>query len=509
MSSFGSLNLGARAIFAAQRGLDITGQNIANSATPGYSRQRVDQVAVGGPTVPAIWSKYDQTGGGVKVTGISRMRDEFLEARARVAHQNLGELDERTKTLEGIERTIGEPSDTGLKQRMAEFWQSWAAAGNDLKSEGPRRVVVEKGKAVADELNRQATTLEVQWTDTRTELAANVTDVNKAAGDIATLNRAIRNNVINGLPANELADQRDLLVEKVTTLTGGVAERAEDGVVNVKVGEVYLVNGRQHRDLQALGATDALSFRTTDPTAIDVQWGKLYDLTDEVANDPGVTSGSALPLGPKSTMAAQTKALNETLPKYLEQLDDIANTMATAVNEQNAKGWTIDGTEDGRLGPELFVSADATAPLAGARGAVNLRFTGEAKDLGISAATKTDATGATVAVPPPLLAGGVPGVINGDNAKVMSAKMGVQGGADDKLRGMVVTLGVEAASVYRNQKAAANVAKTADDARESVSGVSLNEEMTNLMKYQHSFEAAAKFITSVDATIESLLNMTR
>lgn len=87
--------------------------------------------------------------------------------------------------------------------------------------------------------------------------------------------------------------------------------------------------------------------------------------------------------------------------------------------------------------------------------------------------------------------------------------MGVQGGADDKLRGMVVTLGVEAASVYRNQKAAANVAKTADDARESVSGVSLNEEMTNLMKYQHSFEAAAKFITSVDATIESLLNMTR
>ena len=99
--------------------------------------------------------------------------------------------------------------------------------------------------------------------------------------------------------------------------------------------------------------------------------------------------------------------------------------------------------------------------------------------------------------------------MDGDNAKLMSAHMTDKNGADDQIRALVVALGVEASSVYRNQQAATNVTKTADDARESVSGVSLNEEMTNLMQYQHSFEAAAKFITAVDRTIETLLNMTR
>ncbi|MBW3087051.1 hypothetical protein KEM60_03281 [Austwickia sp. TVS 96-490-7B] len=491
MSSFSSLNLGSRAIFAAQRGLDITGQNIANSATPGYSRQRVDQVAVGGPTVPAIWSKYDQAGGGVKVTGVSRMRDEFLEARARTAHQNLGELSESQKTYEAIERTIGEPSNTGLKQRMAEFWQSWSAAGNDLKSEAPRNVVVERGRAVATELNRIATTLEVQWNDTRSQLDANINDINKAAGDIATLNRAIRNNVINGLPANELADLRDLLVEKVTTLTGGTAERAADGVVNVKLGpgtNDYLVSGHESRTLVAVGSNDAVAHRTAAPvTPVGVEWAKDFDGT--------AMTGNALPAGAHSTLAAQLTTLNTTLPSYLDKLDTIAVTIATDVNTQQSGNWTVTGTQQVAGSPKLFTNGAGALP-AGVRAAATLQFQGGPNDLAISTKNPTPA--------PPAV-----GALNGDNAKDMSALMSKADGADDKLRGLVVTLGVEAASVYRNQQAAANVAKTADDARDSVSGVSLNEEMTHLIQYQHSFAAAAKFITAVDATIESLLNMTR
>lgn len=491
MSSFSSLNLGARAIFAAQRGLDITGQNIANSATPGYSRQRVDQVAVGGPTVPAIWSKYDQTGGGVKVTGISRMRDEFLEARARTAQQNLGELNESQKTYEAIERTIGEPSNTGLKQRMAEFWQSWAAAGNDLKSEAPRIVVVERGRAVASELKRMATTLEVQWNDTRTQLDANVAEINKAASDIATLNRAIRNNVINGLPANELADQRDLLVEKVTTLTGGTAERVEDGVVNVKLGpgaNDYLVSGQQSRSLTAVGQSGAVAHRTgATVTPVGVEWAKDFDGT--------AMSGNALQPNAHSTLAAQLTGLNTTLPTYLDQLDTIAVTIAADVNTQQAGNWTVTGTQQVVGSPKLFTNGAGALP-TGVRAAATLEFQGGPNDLAISTKNPTPAPPAT-------------GALNGDNAKDMSALMSKAGGADDKYRGLVVALGVEAASVYRNQQAAANVAKTADDARDAVSGVSLNEEMTHLMQYQHSFAAAAKFITAVDATIESLLNMTR
>ena len=483
MSSFGALNLGARAIVAAQRGLDITGQNIANSATPGYSRQRVDQVAVGGPTVPAIWSKYDETGGGVKVTGISRMRDEFLEARARTAHSALGQLGEQTKTYEAIERTMDEPSDTGLKKRLNEFWNAWADAGNDLKSDGPGRVVVERGVAVADQINHMATQLETQWADTQTELAANVDAVNSAAADIAKLNKAIRNNTINGLPANELADQRDLLVEKVTSLTGGVAERDEDGVVNVKMADGnYLVQGMRNRTIQVEdAATSYAEHLDNGAVKTTVTWGLDFDGVSP-ASPAGPILGEVSDGNPKSTMNGQLAALNETLPKYLDLLDGIAVSIAEAVNDQQAEGFT----KSGESGGDLYAYGTDTA-----RAAVNLRFTGAATDLAISSVDP--ATGAT----------------NGDNAKAMMAHTYTRGGPDDLLRSAIVQLGVDAESVYRNQGVAEKVARTADDARDSVSGVSLNEEMTNLMKYQHSFAAAAKFITAVDATIESLLNMTR
>lgn len=501
MSSFASLNLGRQAIFAAQKGLDVTGQNIANSATPGYSRQRVDQVAVGGPTVPAIWAKYDQAAGGVKVTGVSRMRDEFLEARARTAQQNLAELNERTSAMESIERTVGEPSDTGLKQRLSEFWASWSKAGSDLKNSGARDVIVERGKAVTDEINRQAATLETQWADTRTQLDANVTAINKAAEDVAKLNKAIRNNIINGLPANELADQRDQLVEKITTLTGGVAVRAEDGVVDVRLGDgadSYLVSGEQARSVGIINdaATYAKSL-ASDGTQnkLGIGFASKFDRSAIDPADNAITTSYGSTTANKSTVGAQLRTLNETLPTYLGQLDDVAATFAKTVNTQQAKGYPVVGADRESTGPALVTSGlgdpDATPATTVPRAATQLTFTGTAEQVALSGT--------------PYSSGGM----DNTNAKDMAAQTSKVGGADDKFRTLVVTLGVEASSVYRNQAAAENVAKTADDARDSVSGVSLNEEMTNLIQYQHSFEAAAKFITAVDATIESLLNMTR
>ena len=103
MSSFGSsLNIGTSAIHAAQRGLDVTGQNIANAATPGYTRQRVDLESIGGPGQPAFWSRYDGVGEGVKITGVTRMNDEFLEARARNANAALGSAEEQAKTFAAV-----------------------------------------------------------------------------------------------------------------------------------------------------------------------------------------------------------------------------------------------------------------------------------------------------------------------------------------------------------------------------------------------------------------------
>ncbi len=491
MSSFSSLNLGARAVFAAQRGLDITGQNIANSATPGYSRQRVDQVAVGGPTVPAIWSKYDQTGGGVKVTGVSRMRDEFLEARGRYAHQSLGQYSETQKAYEAVERTVGEPSTTGLQTQLADFWNAWGKISTQPSGQAAkaaRDLTFERTVGVANQFNRMSNQMTAQWNDTRAELSANIADVNAAAVDIAKLNRAIRNNVINGLPANELADQRDVLVEKVTSLTGGVAERDEDGMVSIKLADNNrLVDGMFYRALATAGPADKAARDVAAASARDVgvQWE-----TDPAKSTLPVPAPAAAHVLGVGTVTAELNTLNAIVPSYQDQLDAIATQLMTVANAQHRSGYA----ENGSTNVDLFTLSPGTGGVAG-RIVVNPSV--KADTLAVSSVNPTtpDANGIKT--------------FNGDNAKDMSYHLNDPDGADAQFRSMVTRLGVEAQSIYRNQSAAEKVAKTADDARDAVSGVSLNEEMTNLMKYQHSFEAAAKFITAVDATIESLLSMTR
>lgn len=493
MSSFSSLNVGSLAIHAAQRGLDVTGQNISNSATPGYSRQRVDQVAIGGPTVPAIWSRYDGVGGGVRVTGVSRVRDEFLEARARLAHGNLAETEKLEQTYAGIERTFDEPSSTGLQSRLAEFWNAAAKMSIDPKAEAPRNLTFERAVAVANHLNGMANQLTTQWADTVTEAQANVNDVNVMAKDVANLNRAIRNNTISGLPSNELADQRDLLVEKIATLTGATTERIADGQVNVKIGNAYLVNGVENSAIK-LVATGS------DPrtSTLSVQWAQATDPESATATAEYFNAGTAAIAtdsasgGSVGEISGQLKTVNEIVPSYLKNLDSVATQFMNTVNAQQTSftdpttgvtstPYTVHGTP----GANLFAGTNASdiSVIAG-KGP---------KDLAIS---KGDPSG-------------TPPVLDGDNALAMSRHLGDASGADASYRALVVELGVEAQSVTRTGQAQTVVAKDADDARENVSGVSLNEEMTNLVKYQHSFSAAAKFITTVDTTIEALLNMVR
>ncbi|MCA0437333.1 MAG: flagellar hook-associated protein FlgK [Actinobacteria bacterium] len=497
MSSFGSLNLGARAIFAAQRGLDVTGQNIANSATPGYSRQRVDQVAVGGPTVPAIWAKYDQAGGGVKVTGISRMRDEFLEARARTAHQTQGDYAEKQKVYEALERTFGEPSTKQLQAQLGEYWTAWSGIANDVTAAAPRGVVLQKAQAVINQFNSMGKQIATQWDDARTEFNANVDDVNAMAKDIARLNRAIKNNVINGLPANELADQRDQLVEKVTTLTGAKAEPAADGVVNVRLGGGtgdYLVNDRFYAQVGATGPAGYDASLPARPAAVGVTWtAGLRDISDPLAAAAPTPASVVLTSATTGTMAGQLTNMNTTLPDYMDDLNKVAQSFADKVNSQQQQGYTppLDAANPGQAGSDMFTSDGAANTGITAK---NLQLASgfTANQLAVSD-TQWDATGK---------------VLNANNALKMAGHLSDKDGPDAAYRSLIAKLGTEAQSISRNKTAADNVVKNADDARDSVSGVSLNEEMTHLVQYQHSFQAAAKFITAVDATIESLLNMT-
>lgn len=478
MSSFGSsLNIGTSAILAAQRGLDITGQNIANSATPGYTRQRVDLESIGGPGVPAFWSRYDGTGEGVRVTGVTRMNDEFLEARARNAGAALSDVQEQAKTFDAVERTVGEPSTTGLQKKLSEFWNSWSQISNDPRALAPRNQTVEKAGAVANQLNLVSDSLTTQWNDTHAQLSANVEDVNTMARDVAKLNAAIRNNDIAKVPSNELLDQRDVLIGKISALTGATVRPAEmdagtafgSRAVDVVIGGKKLVDGTSANAVRASGPS-AYPSDGTVPAPVGVEWA-------DGSGSIGVTTGA---------LSGQLKALNQTLPGYLAKFDGIAAQLAGTVNAQLAGAYTESGAS-GSAHPLLTGGGTVTA--ANIRVAENF----QPKDLAVSVGNPT----------------GTPPAFDGDNAMAMAAKLSAANGPDNAYNALVVELGVQAQSVNRNVEVNENVVKQAEDARDNVSGVSLNEEMTNLIKFQHSFGAAAKFIGVIDQTLDTLINMVR
>ena len=137
MSGFSSLNVGAQGLFAAQRALDVAGQNISNANTDGYSRQRVQQSARGGSVVPAMFSRSGADSGGVDILGTERIRDGFLEARAHQEHATNAGLGALSSTYADIEATFGEPSTTGLQSQLSSFWTSWSTVANDPGRLGP------------------------------------------------------------------------------------------------------------------------------------------------------------------------------------------------------------------------------------------------------------------------------------------------------------------------------------------------------------------------------------
>lgn len=455
MSSFASLGLGARALQAAQRGLELSGQNISNINTVGYSRQRLDQVAGSGSAVPALWSRSTAFGDGVVVRGTERIRDDFLEARAQQVRGSASSLASSAATLRSVEGIFAEPSDTGLQAQMASFWNSWHDLANDPTSMAPRTQILEEATQLAATLGRTSQQLDQQWSGTREALVATVSEVNRTASDVARLNDAIRSAKVSGASTSELADQRDQLVLQLGESVGAVGRLNDDGTVSVTVGGTQVVSGSRTSELRVDGPT--LPGRQGPVT---VTWAS--------SGTPATITGG--------DVQGLATALNSTIPGYGAALDSIAAKLASTVNAQQAAGYDRNGATG-----SAFFSGTTAATLA-----VSLTTTN-----GIAASKS----------PPP--------AYDGDNAAAMAAHLTDPAGPDVSYRSLIVELGVQSQSASRQADVQGVMLRQVDTARLGVSSVSIDEEMTNLMAYQHAYEAAARFVSVIDSAMDSLMNMAR
>ncbi|MCV2489481.1 flagellar hook-associated protein FlgK [Geodermatophilus sp. YIM 151500] len=463
-STFSGLNAATTALWAQRRGLDVTGQNIANVNTEGYSRQRADLQAMGGSPVPAFYSVSDGIGAGVRADQVVRIRDAFLEGRGHTEHANSARLTAEAEAYELVEQAFREPGDTGIQSLLSEMWAGFSDLANTPQELGAREQVLERLETLAGGLRFSASSLGAQWDQAHENLQVLVDDVNAAARSVAELNQAIQRATQSGRPSNDLADKRDVLVMKLAEQVGATVRPGEDGVLDVLVGGITLVAGSTATALAVAGPTSPDAITASDKPRVVTAAG-----------------GHAVRTG--GTAEGRLTALTTILPGYRTQLDDLAAGLAATLNGAHDDGFDLDGLVGGAL-----------------LGSTSGPVTASSITVLVTDPRKLAASGVAPTA-------GVPALDNG-NADAIAQLRLAAGSADETYRSMIVQLGVQASVATRDLGIQSVITTQVDAARESVAGVNLDEEMTNMLAFQHAYAAAGRLVTAIDETLDVLINRT-
>lgn len=454
MVSFASLNTALTGLRYHQLGMDVASANVANVATEGYTRRRIEGESVGAPAQPALWSRYDGAGDGVRVAGVTRMADAFLDARARLEHGKQSHLDVRRTVLERLESGIGEPGDNGVAAAMAELRTGWGDVANNPGSDAARSQLIARAEGLADAFGIQARNVSTEIEGQQTRAESVVVEVNTLLADLAATNRSVATAKLNGTDAGTLLDNRDQLTMRLAELTGASGTPNARGQMTVTLGGVELVSGQEHGSF-------ALDTSTTPV---------LISLTDAGGAPHTLDRGS---LGGEA--GGVVELLDVTLPGYLSGLDAVAEDLAAEVNAQHERGYDATGTP----GAVVFTYTPGAA-------AGTLRV----------ALTSPDQVAASA------IAG--PANLDGENALVLGGLKG----AESAYQRLVNGFGTEVASVNRLAANQRVLTDQVDGSRDQLAGVSTDEEMLAMLAHQRGYEAASRVITVIDSVLDTLINRT-
>ena len=456
----GGINIGLTALQAQRQGLDTAGQNIANANTEGYSRQRVRMSTMGAPTIPAFFARFDPTGAGVKVDDIERATDRFLQVRSLQEHASESSLQQTTSILGRVELAFNEPSDTGLQAQLSDFWSAWDDVANNPADLATRTQLLQKAQTVTAGFRKVATDLDSLRQDSLDQANNDTVQINSIAAQVASLNGAIQSSVNGGMQPNDLLDQRDQLLQKLSSFVGVTTQQGDNGVMDVYIGSTALVRGRTAMSIH-LDVSGPVAFKwDVDNSAVQVTSGQ----------DGGLL-----------------KAINLDIPGYRAQLNQVATLFRDAVNQQHEAGVNLnDAPSATPSGLDLLIPGGVGT---GTMDAAQLQVEPTLSPGEIAAAAVNG------------------GRLDGSNALKLAELATAPNGPDQAYRSLVDNLGVDAQRANTQLSIQSGITKQTDAAVQSVSGVNIDEEMTNLMAFQHAYEAAAKFISVVDDTLNTLIKI--
>ncbi|MFJ7287028.1 flagellar hook-associated protein FlgK [Curtobacterium sp. NPDC098951] len=466
VSTFGSLATAYSGLAAARAGIDVTGQNIANAGTAGYTRQRVSQSSIPAAQTGFMRGTAALAGQGVSVDGIARLASLTLDAGVRVASGSSAYADARATALGALEDGLHEPGDDGLSAKLDAFWSSWGDLSSHPDDPGAASAVIGAATTVASALASGSKAIDAQWTTVRGTVAGQVQQLNDAASQVADLNGRIRTALASGGNANELLDQRDQLTQQIASLAGGTVRQNTDGTVDVLIGGNAIVQGTDARSV-ALGGGQ----RMADGAAVTLTW--TSGSAGAVALSGGSIGGNLSLLAP-ATANGTGGALAEASASY----DQVATKLATAVNAVHATGTAPTGT----TGAPFF---SLTAGVPAAQGL---------------AVVPTDASG--------LATRNAAGELDDSFADALSRLGAATDGADRSWATFVAGVGSASRSAASESTLTGLALTNARTQQQSSAGVDLDEENVNLLSYQHAYQGAARVLTAVDEMLDTIINRT-
>lgn len=456
-----------RALQAHQKALDVTGHNIANSTTPGYVRQEAMFEVTPPYTPPGVVRlvRPGQIGTGVDVVRVRRIFDGFIEARIRAANSGLGKWEEQKSALERIESAFNDPGDIGFGDALSRFWNAWQELSKRPESDAARAVLLEEAGGFCAILNRTARQLETTHEELEAAYRAKVEEVNSLADQVAELNAEIAKIKVTGNEPNDLMDKRDAAIRRLSELMDILVYQDREGALNIQVGNEFLVK----RD-----ETHKLGLKTIEAVADGLPGlGKSIAVWTHNNQEVPITGGE---------IAGVREARDTLLPKYYGRLDQIANTIISKVNAQHWDGYGIDGSTDvyfftGARARDIAVNADLVAYPRRIAAAATPDAPGDGSNAAKIAALKDE-----------LLISGL--TIDGFYSETI-VLLGNDGNSADRMAE------IEKLTVEQNT-----------NRKESFSGVSTDEELAKVMRYQHGYNACARMVSVIDEMLDVLINRT-
>jgi len=556
-----TLGIGSRGLSTSETSLSVTGQNISNANTEGYSRKRIEQTAQ--------YKKdgaFGQVGYGVQVDEITRMRDVLLDKTIAMNQSDLGMHTQIDESMTRMEALLTEPRDEGLGTALSAFWSSWQDLANNPEDVAARQAVINASQAVVEKFHSIAGGIQTLRSDEDVLLESKIKDVNKLLERVSIDNKGlVAAEGIEGGKANDSRDDRQQALKELSKLIDIDYTEDEKGYVTVTTGGQMIVTPS-----------------TSVPLTVEKNPVTLPDGSSFAITSVGLSS-TRQPLHPRSgELAGIIEARDNVIPAMQAKFDALANALAQNVNAVHRQGFDAQGSTGTNFFDPTKVSAatlallpeisknplavavgeggstrspaapvQATVPPGGTpldlsqtfdpsyrnllTGSVVIKTTdvppvtlqeGAGKDYVVDPVTGrisftnylANPAGKGITVDFRYNSGGSKGAGDGRNAlRISQLKDQLLTNPDwqgtptstitDSYANMVSSFGADHTTVSSRVGTLGSLDKFYGNQAQSVAGVNLDEEMTNLVKFQHSYQASAKFISTASQMLDTLLNL--